>query len=446
MATTGIWKVTKRLDHVIDYVMNPEKTIKDDDNKCYRELHGFEEFENLGFNTEESCYVSALNCSTHRTYKDMMATKEQYGKTGGILGFHAFQSFKEGEVTPDMAHKIGLKLAEEMWGDRFEVVVTTHVHGTKHIHNHFVINSVSFKDGKKYYDNRENLAKFRHLSDSLCQEYGLSVLEEKPCPRSKINFANYYNGYIKKTNYHTMAKEDLDRAIGMAYSYRDFENLMSKMGYEITNRYGKLSIRRNPFKKNIRIERSFGSDYSISEIEKRIETTNITRVPFVEVFNPNFYKELKKYRKEKSKGMHGTYKYYCFILKSVSKQNKHKFISPYLREEIKKMDEISKQSMLLSSHEIKTGEQLLFYKDNLNTKISDLEARRHNLWIKYKRCKNEALKCEIKEEIDSIKKELIPIRKEVVLCDGILKRSGVVEKNIEEFENNLGKEKIKDEF
>ena len=115
----------------------------------------------------------------------MMLTKKSYNKTKGILGFHSFQSFKENEVTPELSHEIGVRLAEEMWGDRFEVMVSTHVN-TNHIHNHFVINSVSFKDGKKYYDNRINYAKLRRLSDELCEEYGLSILKEKPCKRSII--------------------------------------------------------------------------------------------------------------------------------------------------------------------------------------------------------------------------------------------------------------------
>lgn len=97
MATTGIWKVEKRLDHVIDYVINPEKTMKDGD---YQELHKLDGYEKLNYETEEECFVSALNCSTHRPYKDMMLTKELYGKKSGILGYHAFQSFKEGEITP----------------------------------------------------------------------------------------------------------------------------------------------------------------------------------------------------------------------------------------------------------------------------------------------------------------------------------------------------------
>ena len=63
-----------------------------------------------------------------------------------------------------------------MWGDRFEVLVSTHL-DKAHYHNHFVINSVSFVDGKKYYDNRENYKRMRDLSDSLCQKYRLSVIE-----------------------------------------------------------------------------------------------------------------------------------------------------------------------------------------------------------------------------------------------------------------------------
>lgn len=167
MATTGIWGITERLDHVIEYVMNLEKTGKK--NSDYQELHKLSEYENLSYNTEESCYVFGINCLPETAYRDMMDTKQIWKKKDGILGYHAFQSFKKGELTPDQAHLIGLKLAEEMWGDRFEIIVTTHIN-TNHIHNHFVINSVSFKDGKKYHDCHETYAQLRHLSDSLCQE------------------------------------------------------------------------------------------------------------------------------------------------------------------------------------------------------------------------------------------------------------------------------------
>ena len=86
----------------------------------------------------------------------MMSVKHRYGKEDGIMAYHVIQAFAPGEVTPEVAHEIGIKLAERMWGDRFEVVVSTHL-DHEHIHNHFVFNSVSFVDGKKYNDDKRNL-------------------------------------------------------------------------------------------------------------------------------------------------------------------------------------------------------------------------------------------------------------------------------------------------
>ena len=442
MATTGIWKVEKRLDHTLNYIMDLEKTKNSDYGKSsYLELHKLKEYESTDYKNEKDCYVSGINCVADYAYEDMMSTKMQYDKTGGILGFHAFQSFKEGEVTPDMAHLIGIKLAEEMWGDRFEVVVATH-QNTNHIHNHFIINSVSFKDGKKYSDNRESYARLRHLSDSICQEYGLSVLKEKQL-NSGINYGNYYKGYIEKSNYHTLARQDLDRAIAMAYSIKDFENIMKKMGYEIINRYGKYSIRRDPYKKNIRIERSFGSEYSIAEIENRIENTIATRVPFIEAYIPD-YKKTKIYeksKKQKSKGLYGLYKYYCYILKVYPRHYPRKVLSPELRVEIQKMDEISKQTELLVKNQIKTYDELLFYKDNVVADIEKSVARRNYLWNKVRATEDEKDKRVIRNEIDIITKNIEEKKKEVRLCDGIKERSVVLEKSIEEFEKTKGKEK-----
>lgn len=125
---------------------------------------------------EKVCYVSTLNCDENYPYDDMIDTKDYFNKKYGNLAYHGYQSFKEGEVTPDIAHEIGVKFVSEMFKD-YEVVVATH-QNTNHIHNHFIINSVSFKDGKKYNNNRTNLAKLRNISDSLCAEYGLSGLDE----------------------------------------------------------------------------------------------------------------------------------------------------------------------------------------------------------------------------------------------------------------------------
>lgn len=444
MATTGIWKIEKRLDHVIKYITNVEKTINENyDKKSYQELHNLSEYSDCDYASEKQYYVSALNCTPETAYQEMMITKKQWHKTGGIIGFHAFQSFAEDEVTPSQAHLIGLKLAEEIWGDRFEVVVSTHIN-TKHIHNHFVINSVSFLDGKKYYDNRENYARIRQISDSLCMEYGLNVLEEKTCKRSGINYANYYKGYVKNNNYYKIAKEDVDKAIGMANSYNDFESILKKMGYEVNIRYEKITIKRYPYKKNIRIERAFGEDYSISSICERIINESKTKVPFIEALNPNIkYKQHLEMKKQKAHGLYGLYKYYCYLLNVYPTNYPRKIIPVGLRVDIEKMNEISKQTELLVSNKIETNEQFLFYKDNIKLKIDSLIGDRENLWLKHKRCNDDSQKTKIKLQIDSITKELNKLRKEVKLCDGIENRIDVIKDNIKEFEEKEnGKEKI----
>lgn len=445
IATTGIWKIEKRLDHVIDYTTNIEKTLNSDYGKeTYYDLHNVIDYVEADFKTEKQYYVSGVNCNVETAYEEMIITKQQYNKTGGILGFHAFQSFAEGEVTPEQAHLIGLKLAEEMWGDRFEVIVSTHLN-TKHYHNHFVINSVSFKDGKRYYDNRTTYARIRELSDSLCQEYGLSVLEEKPCRNSKINYANYYKGYVEKNNYYTTTKTDIDRAIAQAYSYKDFENLMRAMDYELTYRgQNILSVRRDPYKKNIRVERNFGKDYSIQRIKERIEIEQEKRIPFIEEYGVKKKKYTPKI-KQKHKGLYGLFLHYCYLLKVFPEKYPRRKLSPAIRADIKEMDSISKQTELLVSNKLETYEQFFSFKTQKEKELDSLLDQRSKLWYKHKKSKNPSEKQMIRNQIDELSISIKELRKEVVLCDGIEERSSKIEQNVKDFEEEQRKEEIKNE-
>ena len=142
MAYIKIFPIKITDKKAMDYIMNPEKTINNDYGNNYYRCLELTSNKDYNFKNELSHYVSGVNCITDYAYDDMMSTKRQYGKTDGIIAFHSYQSFKEGEVTPDIAHEIGVKLAEEMWND-YEVVVATH-QNTNHIHNHFIINSVKY--------------------------------------------------------------------------------------------------------------------------------------------------------------------------------------------------------------------------------------------------------------------------------------------------------------
>lgn len=451
MATTGIWKISERLDNVIKYTTDVEKTVNGAySNNNYYNLHNVIEYAEADYKTEKQFYVSGLNCSPETALEEMIITKKQFNKTNGILGFHAFQSFKEREVTPEQAHAIGVKLAEEMWGDRFEVVVSTHLN-TNHYHNHFVINSVSFVDGKRYYDKRETYAELRRISDSICEEYGLSVLKEKACRNSKINYANYSKGTIERNNYYTIAKEDLDRAISQAYSYQDFEKLMKAMDYELIYRANKLSIRRSPYKKNIRIERYFGSDYSIDKITERIETTHSTRIPFIEEYGrkKKIYNK-PTYNKEKRKGIYGLYIHYCYLLKVFPKKYPYQKLPPSIRADVRKMERISEETKLLVRNNLKTNEQFFSFKEQKSKELTNLLDKRSKLWYKHKKSKSKVEKDQLKKEIDEINKQIEPIRKEVVLCKEIEERTPKLEQNVNEFnqeqENQNRKEVEKNEL
>ena len=93
MATIGLWKVESRLDKVIKYVSNEEKTINED---FIKDLHRVIDYTIDDYKTEEQYFVSGINCGVETAYQEMCGTKKEFSKSGGILAFHGFQSFKEG--------------------------------------------------------------------------------------------------------------------------------------------------------------------------------------------------------------------------------------------------------------------------------------------------------------------------------------------------------------
>lgn len=134
------------MDQVIRYARNPEKTTEASGKKLH-EIEGIVDYAADELKTERCTYVTGINLDSVETAAaEFMEVKQMEGKLGGRVCYHGYQSFREDEVDADTAHKIGVALASELWGDRFQVVVATHCN-TNHYHNHFVLNSVSDVDG-----------------------------------------------------------------------------------------------------------------------------------------------------------------------------------------------------------------------------------------------------------------------------------------------------------
>lgn len=125
MAVSKLWSINEGgLSRVLQYAANPKKT----NNKLY---------------------ISGINCEPETAYEEFTAVKRSYAKADGIEAYHGYLSFKEQNITPELTMKIGTEFAQEVWGKRFQILVTVHT-DTEHSHCHFVINSVSFVDGKNF--------------------------------------------------------------------------------------------------------------------------------------------------------------------------------------------------------------------------------------------------------------------------------------------------------
>lgn len=174
--------------------------------------------------------VSSINCLPQTALREFLNTKELYRSTGGRQYYHMVQSFHPDDpVTPEMAHEIALKLAEQIPG--FEIVVATHT-DREHIHSHFVINSVSCDTGRKYHSNKESLEQLWKASDQLCLQYGLSVVS----PKKKQGHAmsdREYRAYNKGNSWKMNLEINIDECMTQARDREHFIRLMEYRGYEV---------------------------------------------------------------------------------------------------------------------------------------------------------------------------------------------------------------------
>lgn len=223
IATTKIWAVKDSLKRVVDYASYPEKTE-------YSGLANALHYAENDVKTElcETVHlVSGLHCRPEQAWDDMRSIQEHFGKTGGTVALHAYQSFKPGEVTPEQCHAIGVELARKMWGGRFQVLVATHLN-TNCLHNHFVINSVSYIDGKKYEQKRSQYYDLRTASDDICRAHELSVIKQPLGKTPRQLYEAEQRG--EPTRYNQM-RAAIHEAKAKTSTERDFARALDGLGY-----------------------------------------------------------------------------------------------------------------------------------------------------------------------------------------------------------------------
>ena len=184
MAITKYKVIKKNLEAVINYAKNGEKT-------------------------ENGILVTGINCLPDIAYNQMTLTKKCYHKEDRRLGYHIIQSFKENEVSPEQCNKIGVELANELWGDKYQVLVCTHTN-KNNVHNHIILNSVSFIDGSKYHNSNVEISLLKETNDDICRKYGLSVIETKRALKEKEIAQSRIANYNRNSGKMNLIKSDID--------------------------------------------------------------------------------------------------------------------------------------------------------------------------------------------------------------------------------------------
>lgn len=455
MAVTSIWPIKGRVDQVINYARNPEKTHDKADLSKLHEIEGVIEYAADEMKTETRALVTCLNLTSEEdAAKEFMDTKHRYRKTDGRVCYHGYQSFKADEVNAETAHNIGVALAKELWGDRFQVVIATHCN-TGHYHNHFVINSVSDVDGLKFYNSPEDYRHMREVSDRLCRETRISVIEHPD--GKKKNYGEWIAEKNGKPTVRDTIRADIDRAILASTTERDFIRVMDDMGYKIETKTETGAPRQHPIvilhgKKHYRLDK-LGEFYELESIKQRIQNNIRKRVPFPEVEEDKkaryyHYKEMA----QKATGLYALYLYYCYELHIiVHKPASIKKVSVFLREDVTKLDQYIAQADFLGRTGITTTEELLAYKADKEALIETLTEERKGLknqQKQYARRNDEKGVAELRAQVDVLTSQMKTIRKEIKLCAAIAERSARVQENLEDIrqQESERKEKSTDEL
>ena len=422
MATTSLWSIRSRLDLVVNYVGNKEKTTSDEEIKILQQVLTYAEND---YKTEEKKYVTGINCSPETAYKEMQIAQEKSGKNYKVIALHGYQSFMADEVTPEQAHQIGVQLANEIWGDKFQVIVATHTN-TDNIHNHFVLNSVSFIDGTRTYNDMKTYALMRHTSDELCRENNLSVIQEKQCGKYNVDYSKIYEKNILHSNYELDTKRDVDFAISQAKKYGEFIDLLKEMGYSVRQRTkDSLSLCKYPYKRNIRIARSFGDDYSISRIKERIyyekNQTFITN-------NKTYYKKIYTGPKIdrlrlKLSPMYRRYIYYMYFFKKLPNNYYYKEITPEDRKQTQDFKKLSNEMDFIAEHHIDSFRNIKTKEEKLKNKEKEIDRKRNKIRTKISRGGDTNVIEELTKEKNELTQEINKLNEELKMCKQIENRN-----------------------
>lgn len=434
MAVTKIWRVRGKVGNVIDYANNPEKTIGSLSPEELDDIAGILEYADDERKTEDHFFTTGINCNKEFAKEEFAFVKNQYGKQGGIVAIHGYQSFEEEHISPALAHEIGVKLATELWGDRFQVIVATHLN-SGHVHNHFVVNTVSFQDGKRFHMCTDRYLELRAASDRLCQEYGLSVIENPKC--KALHPYLYKMERSGAPTRYNIARAALDEAISRSLTIEELKYELKGMGYKVqfspNRKYWTVTL--PGWKKAIRLQK-LGPDYTNDRIMERIydNDQSIRQEKFQRTYNISASRLNLPTRMTKIKKRGRLERMYLIALFEMGYLPKYKQsparVHRVFKDELLKCEKYSREARLLGENKIATEDDLEKFAKGLEEELATLTGKRVEPRNKYRRETSPETKQKLKEEIAGLTSELRSIRSELKLCEDIKERSGIIEEKL----------------
>ena len=414
MAYDKIITLRGRMDHCLDYVLNEEKTGL---------ANALAYVENPAKTHQ---LVTGINCEVDTALSDMRATKKRWDKKGGVLGYHIIHSYAPGEVTPDEAHAAGVEFAQRLLGDKYEVVVATHV-DREHLHCHIVFNSVSFVDGKKYRsDFQSYFGDLRGTSNEVSRERGLSVIE--PAGHGK----HYAEWTAEKQGRNTvlgLVRQDIDAAIAESFTFDSFLAALRRQGYTIRNgaNIKHTSVRPPGGDYTFRLN-SMGTGYTEADIRQRLAAARNGEIyelpeqpsPAPPIFAPRPIPTVKKrytvhrgtaphQPRRKLRGFRALYMRYLYILNGYRRPQRPQ--PPFVvRKEVTKLQRYQQQFRFLLQYRIETDNQLSMLGDALQGQIDLLVDYRKELYGQRREGRD------VEAEMEIINGKLRATRRELTIC------------------------------
>ena len=412
MAYDKIIPIKGRLDHCVNYVLNPEKT------DLGRVLEYIGNADKTITPDGRAVLETAINCQLETAYREMMDTKKRWSKRGGVLGYHLVHSYAPGEVAPEQAHAIGVEFAQQLLQGKYEVVVSTHL-DHDHIHNHILFNSVSCLDGKKYRDNfKAYYGDIRGTSNAVSRKHGLSVITPEG---SGKHYAEWDAQRKGKQTIRGLIKQDIDAVIEQSFTYASFLSGLRKLGYEIKSG---SNIKHTAVKppgggQFVRLN-GLGEGYTEDDIKRRLSATRSGSAPKTQAQTQSKLPKRYTYPRgtvprkgQKLRGFRALYVHYLLFLGLQKPGPKRKYIPFSVRKEVTKLHRYKAQFSLLQEYRIETDTQLDMLKDALQAEIDALTGQRKVL---YKQSRQGE---EVSGQIDAINTKLRQLRQRIRLCDHI---------------------------